>query len=321
MSNHTESKPSWGVVVGRFQVNALHDGHRDLFDQVTARHNPSHVIVFVGRNPAGLSKDHPLDFATRAQMIKADYPEFVILPLDDTRNDESWSKELDHEIAKIVHFGSVTLYGGRDSFVPHYHGRHTPVELALDPRKHKISGTDVRREFANTILQSADFRAGMIYAAANIWPQILPCVDIAPLSDDRTEVLLGKRESEDKWRFLGGHAEKKHGMINPYERGASAESMEEGGVDLIDQEYVGSAIVNDWRVRDCPDKTVMTSFFAGRVSNMAATAGDDIDEVKWFKLANLTTFHIVPEHAVLLTMLHTFLKEKYAETVSTTTTA
>lgn len=68
------AKPSYGVIVGRFQVNALHDGHTDLFDQVSSRHN--RVIVFVGRDPAGISVEHPLDFAVRERMIKATSPGF-----------------------------------------------------------------------------------------------------------------------------------------------------------------------------------------------------------------------------------------------------
>jgi len=76
-------RPSYGIIIGRFQVNDLHDGHMELFRQVRARH--SGVIVFVGVHPAGLTKDNPLDFPTRKAMIQAKFPEFTVLPLMDTR--------------------------------------------------------------------------------------------------------------------------------------------------------------------------------------------------------------------------------------------
>ena len=51
------NKPSYGICVGRFQVNDLHEGHMELFRQISARHNG--VIVFVGKAPAGLTQDNP----------------------------------------------------------------------------------------------------------------------------------------------------------------------------------------------------------------------------------------------------------------------
>ncbi len=42
-------KPSYGVIVGRFQVNDLHDGHMELFRQVRSRHKT--VVVFIGVHP------------------------------------------------------------------------------------------------------------------------------------------------------------------------------------------------------------------------------------------------------------------------------
>jgi bifunctional NMN adenylyltransferase/nudix hydrolase len=196
-------KPSYGVIVGRFQVNALHDGHKDLFDQVLARHK--RVIVFVGVQPAGMTKDSPLDFATREAMIKADYPTFMVQPLEDCKDDQVWSDKLDAKIGEVCNYADVTLYGGRDSFVPHYHGNHKPVELALDPRKHKISGTEIRNAISNEVLGSPDFRAGIIYAMSQLWPVLWPCVDIAILNSDKTEVLLGRKPGEKQFRFIGGH--------------------------------------------------------------------------------------------------------------------
>jgi bifunctional NMN adenylyltransferase/nudix hydrolase len=273
----------------------------ELFRQV--RRNHKTVIVFVGVAPASLTQNHPLDFPTRKAMIQAKFPEFIVIPLRDTRTDESWSEQLDYAISGIADFGDVTLYGGRDSFVPHYHGRFKPVELALSVDA-SISATDNRKEHSNKVLESSDFRAGMIYAAHHLWPVMLMMVDVAILSYDREEVLLVQKPGEDKWRFAGGHVEARKGNI---EKNARLEASEETGVDLIDQEYIGSAIIDDWRYR-VTDRSVMTAFYAGRVSNMGARAADDVRDVKWFRLDQLTTFNMMPEHMELLIMLQEYLK-------------
>lgn len=297
-------KPSYGVIVGRFQVNDLHDGHMELFRQVRARHKT--VVVFVGVHPAGLTVDHPLDFPTRKAMIQAKFPEFIVLPLRDTHDDQSWSDQLDYALSGVADFGDITLYGGRDSFVPHYSGRFKPVELALPIETQRVSGTDIRNAISNQVVESPEFRAGMIYAAAHLWPVLLPCVDIAIFNSDYTEVLLGKRASESKYRFVGGHAEKRHGS---YEYGARCEVLEEAGLDANKMEYVGSAVIPDWRY-NTPDRGVMTAFFATTTMSMGARAGDDIDEVRWFSMEKITTNDVVDTHANLLMMLKDWHKGK-----------
>ena len=298
-------KPSYGVIVGRFQVNDLHDGHMELFRQVRSRH--SGVIVFVGVHPAGLTKDNPLDFETRRRMIQAKFPEFTVLPLADVRNDEMWSEQLDKAISSVVTFGDATLYGGRDSFVPHYKGRYTPIELTLPYDLSKIKGTDIRNALSNTVIESPEFRAGMIYAAAHLWPVLLPTVDIAIFTTDYVNILLGRKDTdpEGKYRFIGGHAEKKRPT---YEADARTEVFEETSLDPHQMQYIGSAVITDWRY-NTPDRGVKTSFFATTVTFQGAQAHDDIAEVKWFKTAALNATNIVDTHQPLFALLETFLRE------------
>lgn len=297
-------KPSYGVIVGRFQVNDLHDGHMELFRQVRARH--SAVIVFVGKHPAGLTRDNPLDFPVRKAMIQAKFPEFTVLPLTDTRNDDSWSQQLDAKIAEVVDFGDVTLYGGRDSFVPHYKGRFKPIELALPIETQKVSGTMLRDEFANKVIESPEFRAGMIYAAAHLWPVLLACVDIAIFTTDYSEICLGRKDSdpEGKYRFIGGHAEKKRGT---YEEDARTEVYEETTLDAHKMEYIGSAVIDDWRY-NTSDRGVKTAFYATTTTSQGAMPADDIAEVMWFKANKLEAHHIVDTHQPLYKLLKKWLQ-------------
>lgn len=302
-------KPSYGVIVGRFQVPDLHDGHMELFRQVRARHNG--VLVFVGCHPAGMTKDHPLDFPTRKAMIQAKFPEFTVLPLMDTRDDASWSNQLDASISSAISGpADVTLYGGRDSFVPHYLGAHKPVELALPVETQKISGTMLREQFSNTVIESAGFRAGMIYAAAHLWPVVLACVDIAIFTTDYKQVLLGRKTNDPvgKYRLVGGHAEK---STPTYEADAKKEVYEETTLDTHNMEYIGSAIIPDWRY-NTSDRAVKTSFFATTVTSQGAVAKDDLagGEVRWFKTDRLEASDIVDTHQPLFTLLQAFLTKK-----------
>jgi bifunctional NMN adenylyltransferase/nudix hydrolase len=297
-------KPSYGVCVGRFQVPDLHDGHMELFRQVRARH--SGVLIFCGVAPARMTRDNPLDFRVRQKMIQAKFPEFTVLPLEDRQYDAEWSADLDAQIASVIDFGSVTLYGGRDSFVPHYHGKYTPVELTLPIEIQKITSTSIRNEVSNEVLESPEFRRGMIYAMHQVWPVMLQMVDVAPLSDDMSEVCLGRREKEKKFRFLGGHVETaKHN----FEGNARAETMEEAGLELLEAIYVNSCPIDDWRYR-CSDRSVMTALLVGRVASMGARAGDDIAEVRWFRLDKLTAGDLVETHHPLLQMLKEYLAKE-----------
>jgi bifunctional NMN adenylyltransferase/nudix hydrolase len=145
---------SYGVIVGRFQVPDLHDGHMELFRQVAARHDG--VVVFVGSHPAGLTKDHPLTFEVRKRMIEAKFPNFIVREIRDTKNDETWSRNLDAAISTAIDGpAEFTLYGGRYSFVPHYTtGKHKPVELTLSVESNKVSGTQLRQHYAVNTIES-----------------------------------------------------------------------------------------------------------------------------------------------------------------------
>jgi hypothetical protein len=67
-------------------------------------------------------------------------------------------------------------------------------------------------------------------------------------------------------------------------------------------EYLGSTPIEDPRYSGTGDG-IFTVFFVGHYHFGHAKAGDDIDEVKWFELVELSDSIIVPEHHVLLDML------------------
>ncbi len=282
-----------------------------LFNEVKARHN--RVILFLGVKPIGATYKNPLDFETRKAMIQAEYPDFNILPLPDTKSDEQWSRNLDNRIRELADYGSVTLYGSRDSFIPHYFGDYKPVELTLPAEVSKANGTDIRAELTNTIIRSADFRAGVIHAITNLRPQVKATVDIVITHENRLPwtapgpdachtvryFLLGQKPGESLWRFIGGFSEP---TTPSYEFDAKREVMEETGLDISDLKYIGSALIPDWRWGGEPDQ-IKTLIFTGKASTMGGSPDDDIAKLRWFKESELEESLFIDTHAIIFSIV------------------
>ncbi len=72
------------VIVARFQTPYLHEGHKQLISQVSAKH--SKLIMVLGVSPLSGSRKNPYDYYTREKMIKGDEPDIIILPISDNPN-------------------------------------------------------------------------------------------------------------------------------------------------------------------------------------------------------------------------------------------
>lgn len=277
-----------GVVIGRFQVETLHEGHRYLINEAFRHHKK--VIIFVGCSPIQGTKYDPLDFPARERMLRAEYPDAIILPQYDKLSDEEWSKALDTQIRGIVpNLSGAKLYGGRGSFQPHYKGDFTVVEVnsGIEYR----SGTMQRSDIGKVVRSSADFRAGVIYSTQNSWPYVKSCVDIACIRVNEfskpmphgVEILLGRKASENKWRLPGGMVDKGETL----EQAASREFREETSLtaEISKLRYVGSFPVNDWRFKNAGEIGLLTALFIVDHTWGAPQGADDLVEVKWHPIA------------------------------------
>lgn len=292
-----ENKADIGVIIGRFQINRLHDAHRALIDSVLEKHNK--VIIFLGVSKSIGTRRNPLDFASRKVMIEESYQDKIsaILPLTDMKDDLLWSKQVDEKIREVFSIGSVVLYGSRDSFIPYYHGRFDTCELEA---AEKVSATDVRKEVSNKVEKSEQFRAGVIYSAYSTFPHVYPTVDVAIVKEDSGQVLLGRKPYEEKFRFIGGFTDVED---ENYEVAARREAIEETGLEIGTPQYLGSARVDDWRYRSNKDRGIITLFFKAPYMYGTPKANDDIQEVKWFDIEELTENNLVGEHVKLLKFL------------------
>jgi bifunctional NMN adenylyltransferase/nudix hydrolase len=293
-----------GVIVGRFQVPELHDAHKLLIQTVCDRHDK--VVVFLGLSQLMVTRENPLDFESRKQMILDEFPDVIVLYAKDNRSDEVWSGKLDEMISDVVTPAqSVVLYGGRDSFIDRYHGRYPTAELEQDVF---ISGKEIRKNIARKSTKGTpDWRAGVVWAAHSGYPTCYPTVDIAVFNEDESEILLARKPGEKGLRLIGGFADPRSPS---YEADARREVQEEAGISITDPEYVGSFTIDDWRYRGEVD-SIKTLLFKARLQFGTPTPDDDIDELHWVSVKTLRDTRdlgqinptIVPEHIPLIERL------------------
>ena len=282
-----------GVMVGRFQVPELHIGHKELLNTVLDRHEK--VIVLLGLSPLKASKNNPLNFQARKKMIEEFNPSIECHYIEDKPSDKDWSDSLDSILSKHVPFDEkIILYGCRDSFMSHYHGKHETKELLS---RSIISGSEERRRAKLNISDSKDFRKGVIWATGNQYPTAYPTVDVAILDEAGENILLGKKRNQDKLVFIGGFVDPENSGSNALERNARREVMEETGIEISKPEYVDSFFVEDWRYRSEKDN-IMTTLFKAKYVYGKPEPNDDICELKWVKLKDLVK-SVMPWHVPL----------------------
>jgi len=278
-----------GVIIARFQTPYLHEGHKALIDSVKTTHNKT--VIVLGVSPVLGSRRNPLDFHTRERMIKKEYSDLVVLPLPNHPIDTQWSQNLDKLLGDTFPGSKFKLFGSRDSFIPFYSGRY-PTEQLAETGSH--SSTLLRDKISDRVLDSEEFRTGVIYAYSNTYLKVYPTVDIALFRNNKTDILLGKKTIDKKWRLLGGFSDP---TDDNYEAAAKRELTEEcGEIDTTPMQYEGSFRVADWRYMNEADK-IITSLFSSDFISGEPKGSDDIAEVKWFSLREVNEMMLVRETA------------------------
>ena len=268
-----------GVIIARFQSPYLHEGHKALIESVRITHNK--IVIVLGISPILGSRRNPLDFPTREKMIKKEFPDLVVLPLSDHPLDSKWSQNLDELLRSTFVGPKFILYGSRDSFIGYYSGQYNTQEL---PESGDYNSTVIRQQISDKVMDSESFRVGVIYAYSNTYLKVYPTVDIALFRNSKKEILLGRKNIDNKWRLLGGFTDP---TDDSYEIAAQRELREEcGPVETTPMHYESSLRVNDWRYRREEDKIITTLFSTDYVGG-DVKGSDDIAEVKWFTLKEL----------------------------------
>ncbi len=297
---------SLGVVIGRFQIHELHEGHIALIDYVDARHEQ--LLILVGHNSIRFNTDDPFPFYIRKQMLESRYPRATILPLPDSPiSNEHWSSVVDQKVTSVSYTGKATLYGSRDSFIPFYSGKYSTEEVPEFPNR---SATQVRAEAGSAMVDDPMFRLGWLAAIHAQYAVTDPTVDIAIHTPDWSKVLMGRRGPGAPLRFFGGFVD----PTDPsYEAAAGREQTEEAlGVVVGEPKYVGSRRVNDPRYRKSKYGIMTTLFAMEYQGGDTPAAGDDMGLVEWCDLNDALTPLVSPEHQKLLAMLLAYKAKQLA---------
>ena len=277
-----------GVIIGRFQTLKLQKKQIDFIQKLLDEHEE--VIIFLNITPVKLSKKNPFDFTMRREMIKEIFPNIAIIPLADNPNQKIWNEEVDQKIKEIYPTQEALLYVSKNL----YEGEFEAVEIGEIA---DLSEKELSKEEADELRGIANFRAGVVFAVSNQYPKVFSTVDVAILRGD--EVLLGRKSHQMLFRFIGGFVDP---TDDSFEQAAKREAQEETGVEVENLQYVGTARIDDWRYRHEVDKIITTLFTADYVAG-DAIAQDDIAEIKWFKINDLTANDFVIEHQVLWRLL------------------
>ena len=288
-----------GVIIARFQTPYLHEGHISLIESVREKHN--RIVIVLGVSRIIGTRKNPYDFETREKLIKAKYPDTLILPISDHPNDDTWSINLDDLLANTFPGNDFNLYGSRDSFIPYYSGKNETIEL---PEHGEYNATELREKYADKVIESEDFRAGILYAVHNQYKKVYPTVDIAVFRNDKTEILLGKKSINNKWRLIGGFVDPED---EQFEVAAKRELIEEAGpLEVSEMTYETSQKIDDWRYRNEDDKIITTLYSCDYIYGTPG-AQDDIIDLKWFKVSELKTLvekkQMSKEHTTLFNVL------------------
>lgn len=288
-----------GVIVARFQTPFLHEGHFEMIRYVKERHNK--VVIVLGVSVVKGSTRNPLDYTTRERMVKKSFPDVIVLPLSDYKSDAVWSQNLDKLLGITFPIEQFQLYGSRDSFIPYYSGKLKVEEI---PKVGDHNASNLRHEISDKVMDSDDFRCGVIYGYYNMYPKTYTTVDIALFKDDNKSLLLGYRKMEGVWRLPGGFSDP---TDENYEASALRELHEEcGQLEVTPMQYVKSFKIDDWRFRSETDKIITLLYRTTLVFGQPKGA-DDLDEVRWFSLEEakelLEQNKIVQEHCQMLAFL------------------
>ncbi len=309
-----------GVIVARFQVPSLHEGHLKLIND--SAKNSHTLVIFLGHKVHQPGIKNPYSLTVRKEMLQQALAQenltctVIIDAIEDHPiSNELWSEELDSKIDaykkkledETKDRINVLLFGSRDSFVKSYFGKH---QSTIVEEEVKISGTEMRKKVLALTERdlTREHREGIMYGLKYVYPVGMSVVDVVIYKREKGEMsfLLGRKAREDVYRTIGGFFDVE--KDSSLEDSALRELREEVGDIIVGAPtYLMSVKIDDWRYRDNEHKIVSSLFIVEYISG-SLTPQDDIKEVKWFSDNDLQHGAIYDGHKVFFKSAQKYLK-------------
>ena len=149
-----------------------------------------------------------------------------------------------------------------------------------------------------------------------VYPNAIPTVDIAVIRinpDQSYSVLLGKKEHEPKWRFVGGFVDADD---SSYETAAVRELFEETNIvtTVDDITYAGSIKIDDPRYRNHKDK-IITHLYILEIPSSTADIQpkDDIKALQWFPLTHFSKADMMEVHHPIVALFMRYIEKQKSD--------
>lgn len=261
-----------GVIIGRFQNYELTESHRQLIDEVVSRSDET--VILVGQSDVRNTHRYALPFGSIRDMIKQYNPDVAVDVIYDHISNHHWSQKVDELVEGWAQGNEVTLYGGRDSFIPWYFGKFKTEELPIGVEGE--SATKYRESVGYP--QTEEERRGAIWAAYYRYPTMYQVID-AIVMNANGQVLLCRKEGCVFWQLIGGFVDPEdENLVDAVKR----EVKEETGLE-VDPNYFFSTRIEDNRYRKEADKVMSHVFVCTLLGEkFYPEPEDDIIEARWF---------------------------------------
>lgn len=278
------------VVIGRFQVPQMTEGHKQLISAVYKEFQVTPVVL-IGVSPLPCTPNNPLTFEQRQSIVRQHALVGAIYPLLDMPTDDLWSQQIDVMLGALCFGREPVLCGGPDSFLPHYKGKFLTWEFK------QVRTTPTGTDYRKTVEPSNHefFIRGAVWATQQQFPRVDSTVDALVTKTIHLSrcVLIGQKP-DGRWVFPGGYID----VRETAEHAVRRELMEETGLSDGTQRLLGTHVVNDWRYRGEKRMSVLTHVFQVHDPIGGAQASDDLEDLEWVNEA-LVGDKVIPAHREL----------------------
>lgn len=301
----TMATKTLGVVIGRFQTPTLTPGHQQLIQSAIAQSDE--LLVLIGSAQTQNTKRNPLPADYRIDRMRGfiagcGQKAVLVMGVDDHPDDRVWLARVHEVIGHIQEWTKCEHYSifvSEDSGAEKFFNPSTVQKVFAHPSGH---AADVRQMIGkkDSGEWSETFAQGVVWATQNRYPQVFPTVDVALIRPEDKKLLLGKKSGEPLWRFPGGFVDPKD---DSFLSAAKRELKEEVGlVETSDWKQLGSLKIQDSRIKNETDQSIITTVFACYYVFGPVIASDDLQQVQWADWT-IDPMELMPEHRPILAML------------------